>query len=327
MKRLFWTILLLPFLLSSCATIFNGTHTPVRVHSKLGEIVTFTNDSAVVDTGWVLPDGVHQFSALRGRNPITVEIKGDTTTQKFLLRATDSWVYYLNLMQPYAIGMIIDLFSPKRYTYPSDVYPKPTKKKGYRMGYTTVPSLKKGDVSLTFLPPILNAYMLKPVDYDFSGNVLGAGLGANYSYSDKSFFSAECIAATAWITYPEPYYEHSNNATRKENLMWVALAARHHHALGRFDLGYGVSLTWQHANEKYDYGRSYTDPNYGLVRENNYFTLGGSFSANYRLSRSVYLGINYQPQILSFTLDGAALTSAHTANAGLFWRVPIPKNH
>jgi hypothetical protein len=326
MKRLF-PVLLLPFMLSSCAILFNGTHTPVRVHAKSGEVVTLTNDSGVTDAGTFLPGGVYTFSALRGKHVLEVSVKTDTSERSFLLRPSESWVFYLNLLQPYAIGMMFDVLSPKRYSYPENIYLTPYTRAGKKRGYETIAARKRGDVSVTFMPPLVQAYLLKPVGYDFSGNVLGSGLGANYSYTDNSFFSAECIAATAWITYSEPYYENSNNATRMENLTWVALAARHHHALGRFDLGYGVSLTWQHANEKYDYGRSSTDPNYWLVRENDYFTIGGSFSGNYRLSKSVYLGVNYQPQILSLTPYGAALTHAFAANAGLFWRVPISKYH
>lgn len=313
-------------LLSSCAMMFNGSYTPVKVHAKPGEMVTFTSDSGVVDTGKLLSAGVHEFSALRGKYPIAVEIKGDTGSQNFLLRATDSWVYYLNLFQPYCIGMIVDLFTPKRYSYPAHVYPNPARTKGYRKGYETIAPPKKSDISITFVPPLISAYLLQPVEYSFSGNVLGSGIGANYSYADKSFLSAECVAATAWITYREPYYANSNNATRKENLLWVALSARHHHILGRFDIGYGVALTWQNCNERFDYGSVSADRNYGLVREDNFFTAGGSFSANYRISRAFYAGVNYQPQLLSFTRNGAALVGSHAFCTGFFWRIPLSTN-
>lgn len=306
--------------LSSCATVFNGYYTDVRVHARRGDVVTYKNERGVVDTAHVMEDGTHILPVLRGKNPLELSVITDTGRQDITVKHNYSWLFYANIYPAYGVGMLVDCFSPKRFSYPSNIYPYSDVSKGYQ----TVRPMLPTKVSLTFMPPFISCYFLNPERFDFGGNVLGTGLGANYYYAKKSFFSGELVAGTWRITNADDYWpENRSSVKHRKGLSWVTVAARHHHLLGRLDLGYGLAGSWQNCREfdQYYYRRELQYDT--MLRRANFVTLGGSFSVNLRLTNSWYVGVTYQPQILSLTGGGAVVGYSHTVNTGFFWRFPV----
>jgi len=166
-------------------------------------------------------------------------------------------------------------------------------------------------------------YFLNPQRYDFSGNVLGLGVGANYCYKKAAFFSGELAGATAKRGRTGRYGENANGGYREQDFKWISLAALHHHAVGRLDFGYGLSGAWQYCRESEVYDYNNRDDERLVLREANQLTIGLATSVNFRLTNDFCVGFNYQPQFLSLAGNGAVIAYSHLASTGFFWRLPI----
>lgn len=320
MKKLF-PIFLLPILLSSCATMLNGYYTDVRVHAHPGDVVTYKNERGVTDTAYLLKNDTYIFPALRAKKPLEVSVISDTSRQDLTVKWIYSGAYYLNLYPTYGLGMLVDAMSPKRFGYPTSIYPyRPVRK-----GYLQVRPFTPGVVSITVQPPIVMGYFLNPESFDFSGNVLGGGLGVNYCYKKATFLSGDIAGATAWKGRRGRYVENANGGYRRQDFYWISLALRNHHAFGRLDLGYGLSGSWQRCRESdvYDYYNRKDEK--VLVREETPLTLGLAAAINFRLTNEFCVGFNYQPQFLNISGNGATAAYSHISSVGFFWRFSVAK--
>ncbi len=320
MKRLF-PLFLLPVLINSCATILNGYYTDVRVHAKPGDVVTYKNERGVVDTANDLRRGIYVFPALRARKPLAVSVISDTSRYDLNVKWTYSTAYYANIYPTYGLGMLVDASSPKRFGYPRHIYPHRTAHKGYMK----VQPIEASQVWLTFQPPFLMGYFINPQSFDFSGNVLGSAVGVNYCYKQATFFSGEVAVAAARNGGRRRYPGSANGGYHRQDFSWISLAARHHHAFGRLDLGYGLSASWQRCSEFDVYNYNSHKNEVVLLREESPLTIGLAAAVNFRVMNEFCVGFNYQPQFLAITGNGALPAYSHIASAGFFWRFCVVK--
>jgi hypothetical protein len=115
MKKLgFFLLIILIF--NSCASIFNGTKTVVKISADEESLVDFQNDSIIVDKKQIV------LRPKRSKKPLEIEIIKDSVNDKFSFEHRVSSLYWMNIFSNYGIGLLVDLTNDKRFTYKRNIH-------------------------------------------------------------------------------------------------------------------------------------------------------------------------------------------------------------
>jgi len=309
--------LLLMCTMGSCVTLFNGPSTSLNVRIPDNAKVVNTNECGSIDS--VAP-GINNMARLivrRSNKILPLTVVNDTGSYSFAVKPTLSWLFWANVYPLYGLGFLVDYNNPNRFTYPHFVYPDPRPKN--RVGYLTKAPLMRSDWELSFTPALVNGFVFNPARLDLRGGVLGIGGGVVYHHSDRGFWSAEVGTAVAGAIAGHKRIDSMPSYVRVRLTGWY-LNLRHHHQLGRLDLGYGLSTGEQTGREYYDhyYGATYKGDS--VTKQFSHVSAGLSFSANYRLSNSIYAGVSYQPQLYEISKANTGFSYSHMTIFGLYWR-------
>ncbi len=309
--------LLLICTMGSCVTLFNGPSTSLNVRIPDNAKVVYTNECGNTDS--VAP-GINNMARLivrRSNKKLPLTVVSDTGSYSFAVKPMLSWLFWANVYPLYGLGFLVDYNNPNRFTYPHFVYPDPRPKN--RVGYLTKAPLMQSDWELSFTPPLVNGFVFNPARVDLRGGLLGIGGGVTYHHSDRGFWNAEVGTAIAGAVAGFKRID-SMPSFRRIRLTGWYLNIRHHHQLGRLDLGYGLSTGEQKGREYYDhyYGATYKGDS--VTKQFSHLSAGLSFSANYRLSNSIYAGVSYQPQLYEISKANTGFSYSHMTIFGLYWR-------
>ena len=310
--------------LSSCVTLFNGPYTDFKVHVPDGTRVIYKNECAVMDT--VMPDYANNARIVARRSgtvrlPLT--IKNDTFERTILVKPVLSWMYYANIYPLYGLGFLIDRRNPNRFAYPHKIYADLNGKT--KEGYYKRQPYGRGDMELAIMPPFLNVYVFNLNGLKSAGSPFGGAIGWNYYFTPNRFVSVELGAAAVGSRNGINRYKWRDTIPpdpREFKSGWY-VNGRHHHRIGRFDLGYGISAGDRFGKLYYPKYINSTYPVDSVILQSHVFSVGGSFAANVRLTNSFFFGINYQPQLFSVG-RGLVVYYEHLVNFGFYWRV---RNH
>jgi len=321
LKKLIPVFFLL-WMFSSCVTLFNGPYTELYVHARPRTTVIYKNERDAADTVVInSPDGARLYARRNGAFKLPVIIKDDTTETTIYIKPIHSWLYYANIYPFYGVGFLVDYNNPNRFTYPHHIYPC-LKDKDVK-GYKTMKPLKTAAWEVAFIPPIINGFVINPTKLDLRGGVFGIGAGVNYHYNDRCFFSGEIGTAVAPDRVGERLGRDTIPTLPEERLSCWYANLRHHHQLGRFDIGYGLSTGEQKGKQYYDYYRKATYQYDSVIYSYRHVNLGLSFAANFRITNSFYFGMNYQPQLFAINSSAMSFNYAHMWIFGFYWRWPV----
>jgi hypothetical protein len=310
-------VLLLLSLFSSCVTLFNGPYTEMNVYPKPGTRVVFKDETGKMDTVVGERNVPVRIVAKRSGSiyfPITLQT--DTSERTIKIKPIHSWLYYGNLYPLYGLGFLVDYNNPNRFTYPHSIHPNPNSRKGYN----AMLPLSQSKYEVALIPPLINGFFFNPAHLDFNGSVIGIGTGVNYHYSDAGFISSEIGTAVAPV-YGGYKYTYANQVpySRQQLRGWY-INLRNHHIVGRFDLGYGLSAGEQHGKEYYLPYRNATYEGDSITNSYSHSNFGLSAAANFRITNSFYMGMNYQPQLMSIQGKNINFSYANMVILGFYWR-------
>lgn len=303
--------------MGSCVTLFNGPSTRLNVHIPDNARVVYTNECGSTDS--VAPGyrNMAQLIVRRSNKKLPLTVVSDTGSFSFLVKPTLSWLFWANVYPLYGLGFLVDYNNTDRFTYPHFVYPDPRPRN--KSGYQTRAPLMQSDWEISFTPPFVNGFVFNPAQMDLRGGVLGIGGGVIYHHSDRGFWWAEVGTAVAGAVAGYKRIDSMPSFLRVRLTGWY-LNMRHHHQFGRLDVGYGLSTGERKGREYYDYyyGATYKDDS--LSKQFSHVSAGLSFSANYRLSNSIYAGLSYQPQLFEISNASTGFSYSHMTIFGLYWR-------
>ncbi len=173
--RNFYALLTL-ILLTSCATLFNGKRTKVKLYTPEHTTVNYDNET------YTPTNGVIKLYPLRANADLKFTVSNDSISSDFSIEQRLSPLFFLNIIQNYGIGMLLDLTNDKRFTYIGHLqFEIDTISKTFRFSNQTLNPFNRHTFFLYTSP-------LKAIDA-FSQPMLS--LGAEYFFTDTMSFSAE----------------------------------------------------------------------------------------------------------------------------------------
>jgi hypothetical protein len=274
---------LLALSLCSCATLLNGP--AMNIH-----IATDENIKRVSVENALYPDHIaHEpkdtgtYLVPRDHETLVIHAQLDSGEKIIRIGPHLSAAFWFNI-ENYGLGMLVDMTNPKRYGYRRWYY---LALKDTAITLRRFAPVPKGTFSFSLSVPLINAFSLtSPEGRSDPEGPLGLGLGVDYFYRTNRYISLSVGAGSSVFDdrVGDGYY----------NTGHVFFAGvRNSHVIGSFDLGYGLSfsdLTWSNVT---------VGDTVNLNRSVSTLAIGFSFSAEYRLSRYLRLGLLYQPALFS----------------------------
>ncbi len=302
-------IIILGFLCSSCATLFN---TGVK---KITIVTDGKIKSVSIDSSFKLISEPNAFYVERSKNPIKLNLQLDSTKKTIVLKAGNSVAWWSNLYFNYGIGMYIEKDHPKRYTYPGRIY---LSVKDTNIILRRILPKEKGRVNWHLAIPYVNSFYVETATrYRNSRGFFGIESGLDYFYTNKLYLS---LYAGAAMDYPvpiiAPYDEKFGSEHQSSYILYIN--ARNNYIAGRFDLGYGLNFS------RMDWERSFYHDTLYFHQIKRTPCLGLSLSGSYRIGNYFQVGLLYQPDLLSFGLKPYT-DYQHFISFEFIWKIPVGK--
>lgn len=296
-------VLILSLILTSCATITQRKSYVMKVD---------TNDSfaklSYIDSLYSLPTTI-KVKRSKEDLPLTLVTKSSET--EFTVKSSPNPAFvYGNLIGVYLCPVFyaVDFTNNKRFYYGRKVYLDTSD-----TVRTIVPPLEKrwtqafsksywdrkyqynaGELYLHLSAPEVNSFLLRPdgEDYKFSVGFWGIGLGIDYYYQNRRFINVSALAIMDFfIPFPAPV----DLSGEYELMSSIYGSISNNHQIGRFSLGYGLSVsrnTWD--LRYYRWGTEEDDPHRDPVKKSN-FALGLVFPVRYYFNKNASIGFTYRP--------------------------------
>jgi hypothetical protein len=293
-------------LLPSCATLLNGPVMNIHIATD-DKIKRVSVDNALYpDKITREPKDPGTYLIPRDHETLVIHAQLDSGEKVIRIAPHLSAAFWFNV-ENYGLGMLVDITNPKRYGYRRWYYLTLKDSAITLRRFAPVP---KRTMSFSLSVPLINAFSLtSPEGRSAPEGPLGLGAGVDYFYRTNRYISLSLGAATSVFgdRIGVGYY---NTA----HIFFSSI--RNSHVIGSFDLGYGLSfsgLLWS----KVTIGDTVN-----MDRSVSSFGMGFSFSAQYRLSRDLWLSILYQPTLFSPN-SPQPFSYQHYLAAGLAWRLPM----
>jgi hypothetical protein len=307
------------FLLFSCATILNRRVEKISVTTdRSARIITI--EKAVLIASRITENGTtNKYLVERGRKLLKVNLQINGSEKSIYLKPKNSLAFWLNFGS-YGAGMLIDLYSPKRFGYRTSylLIAGDTANKRYRFiplkekNRKKVAPFNQGSVNWTLSLPVLNFFdMTGPKQPYNSTGIFGLATGLEYYYQKNHFLSINLGVATDYLPVEHigPGYYNSGSilfTSVQENIV-----------LGKFNLGYGLNLS------KYFWNETFNDSLKSGQSLNN-ISLGLSLTAEYRIAKYLNIGILYQPDLWNTSFK-PALNYQNYISLKVIWKFPERK--
>ncbi|WP_172796088.1 hypothetical protein [Roseivirga echinicomitans] len=107
----------LVWLVSSCATVINGSYSQVRIKSDEAVSYIYKGDTVVNKL-----DEPVTFVAKNSREPVIVSIFNEEKSKRVYILPKKAPVYWLNTFSPYLSGYVVDEITGKKWKYPKKVH-------------------------------------------------------------------------------------------------------------------------------------------------------------------------------------------------------------
>lgn len=230
-----------------------------------------------------------------------MSVKSEKIDRTETILPKKSAYYWANVFN-YGIGFFKDIKSPKRHTYPSNIYFYPDK-------VSQVPISQKGDISFNVSVPYLNSFKyITNTRSKSSVGFLGSSLGMDYYHSKDQFINANgSLMINSIVPFPaavdfegEHYVLFSSDLSISNNHVW-----------NRISTGYGFLYSYKLLN--HHLGTGAMDREY-------YPTLGLIIPIYYRLGKKFHLGLIYRPTFYRPTLIDK-FKYEHTISLDLMWKL------
>jgi len=286
------------YLLSSCATVLNGSKTNIKVYTP--EPVTITTPDSTYTTN---KHNKVKIKLKRAKESAEILVDG----QKIVLDSELSPAFWLGAHYALSgiglLGLVIDLTNPRRHTYQKVLYMIPTDSIPALLDYR--PQNRKGEIHFNFSGPYsFGHYHIHPpseIQPLRSVGIFGLGFGVDYYHSPKQYFSLKTQINSNRLLFPRP---------KETGGFYGSLS--NHHKIKRLTLGYGVSYTNTFFNPWSEYG-----PSPPRSASQN---LGLFFSGYYQTGGYFYIGIDYRPTFIRIS-SGSPSQYEHLIGLNFVWKI------
>jgi hypothetical protein len=311
--------LLLPFaaimvLFSSCATLLNGRYTVVQVHTKPENVITIINKKDTV-FGSDKPIVVK-----RSDEFIEMDFKKDSLKKTIFLKSKLSTAYWLgNFWSPYFSGYLIDLTTPKRFTYPKEIFVNLNDSLRY-FKYKTFVVNPNQRFNLGVSVPLANFYRFKTGNtYNDAGGMFGIAVNADLYLNKTLYLSTQ----TSWLGHSSwhPFYFHitlhDSVTTESRKIFFTNLMLNK--VYDKWHIGMGISYQ-QFYWKKFIYDSLNINH---IMQRSDSRGFGLSFALEYNFARNFFVGALYQPML--YNLDGGLFDYQHYWNIQFTYKYPLFK--
>ena len=279
------------FVLFSCATISQKSTKGVRVCANVDSARVYIDES---EDYYLTPEIV---MLERSDKDVTLTVGTDSLQGGVVLKSRLSGAFWIgNVFSPISLlGHLIDLQSPKRFTYPSLVYAQFNQEHNRVKFFYWIPPVK-GQVVWEGTALGINQFYLNRGDkYGAYRGLLGAATGLKYYFSDKNSIGVEIGLISdfpAPMPAPVDWGAEYHFTTSKIGGLQLGIDR------DRMTLGCGLQANFldHGSSELVESGQGAIDTLRYSVTSNN---LGLSLSAGYRLSNGVSLRLRYYPSFIT----------------------------
>lgn len=275
-----FTFVLVVFLMSSCATLFNSKKTSVTI-KKSPDVQVVSVEKRIIKVE-------DTYIVFRSSDSLKIHITSDTN--QFVIsvppkKAFAYWENFLNL----GIGFLIDKKTIKKHSYPKKIY---LEKSGNSYVASRYPTLRKGTIELDLAFPYINSLFIKTNKaYHSSVGFIGIGAGINFAYRDKRYISLNAGLSTDFFL-PLPAPVKYSNGYQHSWIQYISL--RHHFREERFDFGFGLSFSHSYYSA---WVVKDTIDEYPKIEN---IGMGLSLSGKYHFWKIFTIGMIYQPSFIGF---------------------------
>lgn len=289
-KSLVYTVIGL-LLLTSCATLFNKPYKTVTISSQTPTKIIYQRDTIEVSDET-------QLKCPRKKEPLTFTTLNDSIEKTYNISSTISSTIFYNIIGYGGIvGVTIDLFSQKKYSYPHYIAIIP---KDSLTNYETHRTTYQGDVFFNLNFPILNiaSHQTLTNTSENTINASGLGFGVDYFYSKKNFINFSLNSINDLFTLVETSTVNTYNYIdiNRENYFSIT----HNHQLKKFFIGYGLSIGRNYYNpSEYDNYSFSETPN--ILKNDVNYAAGFLFNTYIQAGKYLNIGLIYRPSI--YTLN------------------------
>jgi hypothetical protein len=223
----------------------------------------------------------------RSNNPLAMELDFDSTQKTIYLEPKKNYGRFLNMRYVFRLKDSMDLLAYKRWIYPKK---NVITIAGNDIRISRLAPEKKNAIYGSISPGVQIFNLKKDNGQYNSAGIVGAEIGLDYFYRENRFLSFNIGAATDAVPLPIDYF----GPAYIERGSAVYTSIRDNIIKGRFDIGYGVSISrlyWTATPIDYMPGATGSK-----VRTTG---LGLSLSAHYKMKQNIRVGLLYQPNLIN----------------------------
>ena len=303
--------------LFSCATILNRPLQKISISTDKSVTVISIDKAIVADSVLPYKDSSRIYYVKRSRDFLKVNLQMDSSKKSIFLKPKNSFAFWLNF-STYGIGMLVDLNNPKRFAYSNSYHltASDTSNKIYRFiqikEKRKIAPFNKGTINFSLSIPVTTIFKIKTINGQYeSVGIFGLETGVDYYYKYNRYIAINIGAGTDVL--PLDYF--GSGYINRSNIIFAS--ARDNFVLRKLNLGYGISLSKFLWNE---YSNDTSKAGYSLSN----IGLGLSFSAQYRITKKIFLGILYQPNLLNASFK-PIFGYQHYLSFNVIWKFPMRK--
>jgi hypothetical protein len=308
--RILLPIIITASLFCSCARILLPPTTNIKVHSMTDSVkICINNDTS----NW--RDVPTLITAKRSKNDLLITSIKDSITRNLKVKSELSGVYLFFNIFTYGIGYLVDLTSPKRFTYPPEITIDPSTPNGYIVQKgpkwdKIIPEKNLLSIKIS-IPESNHFYLNKGKGYGNAFGFLGISGGIEYYFSKRYCINTDFGTLTDFIIpFPAPFDRmgpYNQSFARYADLQ-IGRDSRKFH----FDFGIQYTRTAYYERETVELFPVYIDTlRYSKTQKN----IGFALSSYFRILPNFNIGLNYYPSFLNWD---SAKVEAHYSHLLFF---------
>lgn len=306
------SLLALLVLTSSCASILS---------TKMESVSVVTNKPAtiIVQRDTVRNTTQAHFKVWRSERDLIVSVENGNTHKDLFVNAGKVPIYWLNA-SPYpffCLGLLIDLNTPKKYSYPRNIYVDMNAEGNQYTRYN--PWSRKGDYNIHVSFPALSLFYYKPalgVRPERNLGVGGMTIGLDHYHKDFQFVNYSIGISNNYVQRLDPSVNR-----HPTTIINASFSVTNNHRAKLITAGYGISVI-HHDREEANFNiYDPFEPAAG-VTNTRYTSVGFAFPIYIQAGKNFVVGLNYQPSFFRFG-DVSNFGYNYQLSLDLGWKIKI----
>lgn len=300
-------LILVMYIFSSCALLFNKRTTKVELFSEKPYKVVAQFDTLIVNSCGT------KIRTLRSDIPLLIEVLNDSTKKHIFINPIASSAFLADFFCGSLVSAYIDMQSKKRFDYPKYILLTPENiERPYKRHWNYD---RTGDVNLNIYSPCLNIYGFDPKNsiHNFIDKFMGLNLGIDVYYTPRQFLNLS-VGITGGFHKPKnEYFDMDNWALSK----YATLS--NNHKIQRLSVGYGICVA---NNVRLYYDGILAKEEFYKENINDFFTIGLVFPSYLQIGRIFEVGLVYRPSFFLFS-DALNFHYEHVISIDFAWKFNI----